>query len=678
MVPEVSRDGVTDWATTIAGMCAAATALCAVGVAAWRSRAARVAREQSQEARTEATHVRRMLDHIHDAVALCDFDGHTQYVNARFRRMFRLQPDERRLGPLEDYFDQRDRWLWRRQLDLCRERSGEVDGVEYRGLRADGGTLPLECTASVIESGGLKLGVLVALRDISHQRLIETSQRALARQLEFFVRAMPLGCIIWDLDFTVQDWNEAAERIFGWSQGEALRKKYSELLAESENDPVERAWDELRRSRAVNRQQCRNRTKSGGSVECEWFHTALVNDDGDVVAVASMIHDVTEHVSLQQQLLHSQKLQAVGTLAGGVAHDFNNLLTTILGNVNLARMQLGPSHPAARGLTDAETAAERAAELTRQLLGFSRKSPAEIRPVQINERLQEAVELFGHSVPAGVKVEADLAPDLWKIAADAGQIGQVVMNLCLNARDAVGETGVVRVTTANRSLRRDFRRTRAWARSKDYVEIAVSDDGSGMDQKTCERIFEPFFTTKPVGQGTGLGLATAYGIVENHGGGIEVESEPGEGATFRVWLPRYQADRAGLQKFWFAQKGEEDCRILVADDEDEVRRLARAILAEQGFEIVEARDGREAIDLVERLGEEIGAVILDLVMPNKSGREAFEEIRRLQPGIPVILSTGYAFDGMPVEESHLLAKPYKPEQLLQAVRGALAAAAAQK
>ena len=619
-----------------------------------------------------------MLDHIHDAVALCDFEGQTQYVNARFRRMFRIAQDERRLGPIEQYFDQRDRWLWRRQLEMCRERAGKVDGVEYRGRRTDGASVPVECTATVIESGGLKLGVLVALRDISHQRLIETSQRALARQLEFFVRAMPLGCIIWDLDFTVQDWNEAAERIFGWTQGEALRKRYAELLAESADDPVTLAWDELRRSRAVSRQQCRNRTKAGGPVECEWFHTALVNDEGEVVAVASMVQDVTERVSLQEQLLHSQKLEAVGTLAGGIAHDFNNLLTTILGNVALARMFLGPSHPSARGLSDAETAAERAAELTRQLLGFSRKNPAEIRPVQINDRLGEAVELFRHSLSSEVEVHADLAEDLWEVAADAGQIGQVVMNLCLNARDAVGAKGVVRISTANRVVDAEFRRTRAWARFKEYVEITVEDDGCGMDEKTRARIFEPFYTTKPVGRGTGLGLATAYGIVENHGGGIEVESELGEGATFRVWLPRYVPERSGLKKFWFAPEAPETCKVLVADDEEEVRRLAQAILVEQGFDTIEARDGFEAVAAVAERGEEIGVVILDLVMPKKSGREAFEEIRRLRPNMPVILSTGYAFDGMPVEESHLLGKPYKPEQLLQAVRGALAAAAADR
>ena len=667
-----------DFSITAAGICAALTAACAAALAVRRGREARAAGLSADEARTEATNVRQMLDHIHDAVALCDFDGQTQYVNARFRRLFKVAPGERRLGPLEDYIDQRDRWLWRRQLEMCRGRSGEVDGVEYRGRRTDGANVPVECAATVIESGGLKLGVLVALRDISHQRLIETSQRALARQLEFFVRAMPLGCIIWDLDFTVQDWNEAAERIFGWTQGEAVRRRYAELLAETADDPVTLAWDELRRSRAVSRQQCRNRTKSGGSVECEWFHTALVNDEGEVTAVASMVHDVTERVSLQQQLLHSQKLEAVGTLAGGVAHDFNNLLTTILGNVNLARMHLGPSHPAARGLSDAETAAERAAELTRQLLGFSRKSPAEIRPVQINDRLREAVELFGHSVPLGVEIHAELAEDLWEVAADAGQIGQVVMNLCLNARDAVGDEGVVRIATANRVLGREFRRAHAWARSDDYVEIMVADNGCGMDEKTRERIFEPFFTTKPVGRGTGLGLATAYGIIENHGGGIEVESSPGQGTTFRVWLPRYEGERSGLQKFWFGPEASENCKVLVADDEEDVRRLAQAILNEQGFETVEARDGREAVEMVERFGDGIGVVILDLVMPNKSGRAAFEEIRRLRPNIPVILSTGYAFDGMPVEESHLLAKPYKAEQLLQAVRGALAAAAAQR
>ncbi|MEZ5397795.1 MAG: PAS domain S-box protein, partial [Bryobacterales bacterium] len=486
---------------TAAGATAVAAGALALAMK-WR-RSARSQRQLVNDARMEAVNARRMLDHIHDAVALCDFDGQTKYVNARFRRLFRLPPNERHLGPLEEYFDQRDRWLWRRQLEMCLERSSKVEGVEYRGLRAGGGVAPVECTASVMESGGLKLGVLVALRDISHQRLIETSQRALARQLESFVRAMPLGCIIWDLDFTVQDWNEAAETIFGWSQGEALRKRYSELMAESDEDAVAMAWGELRRSRAVNRQQCRNRTKSGGTVECEWFHTALVNDDGEVVAVASMVHDVTERVSLQEQLLHAQKLEAVGTLAGGIAHDFNNLLTTILGNVALARMHLGPSHPAARGLADAETAAERAAELTRQLLGFSRKSPSEIRPVQINDRLSEAVELFRHSVPSGVEVEAHLDEGLWEVAADAGQMGQVVMNLCLNARDAVGANGHVKVATANRTLDAEFRRTRPWARSEEYVEIMVSDDGCGMDEKTRARIFEPFYTTKPVGKGTG-------------------------------------------------------------------------------------------------------------------------------------------------------------------------------
>jgi CheY-like chemotaxis protein len=277
-----------------------------------------------------------------------------------------------------------------------------------------------------------------------------------------------------------------------------------------------------------------------------------------------------------------------------------------------------------------------------------------------------------------VEVRAQLADDLWEVAADAGQIGQVVMNLCLNARDAVRTAGFVRISTVNRSLDRDFRRAHAWARAKEYVEITVSDNGCGMDEKTRARIFEPFFTTKPVGQGTGLGLATAYGIIENHGGGIEVESSPGKGASFRVWLPRYQADRAGLQKFWFAPEGAEGCKVLVADDESEVRRLAHAILEEQGFEVIEARDGAEAVDVVSNHGEDLAVVILDLVMPNKSGREAFEEIRRLRPNIPVILSTGYAFDGMPVEESHLLAKPYKPERLLQAVRGALASVAAQR
>jgi PAS domain S-box-containing protein len=511
----------------------------------------------------------------------------------------------------------------------------------------------------------------------ARQGLIDASHRALAQRLEFFVSEMPLGCILWDQDGRVIEWNRAAERIFGWTEAEAFQQRYTDWLApDAERDASVVLWRELREG-ATLRRLCETRTRNRGVIECEWFHTALLDEEGRTVAVASLVQDVTERRTLERQLLQSQKLEAVAILAGGIAHDFNNLLTSVLGNISLALMKLGPAHQAAGGLKDAERAAERASELTRQLLRFSRKSPAELKPVDVNQSVAEVISLLKHSLGPKVTIETKLHPALWKVEGDAGQLAQVVMNLCVNAWDAIGEQGNIRIASANRKLSRGPLDGQSEARPGDFVELAVSDDGSGMDEETLSHLFEPFFTTKETGKGTGLGLAMVYGIVKQHNGWVSVSSRAGEGSTFRIYLPRTGRTSTGEPEILEPQASPIQGTILLADDEDTVRKLAAAVLEHSGHRVIEAKDGQEALDAFCAWREQIRLVVLDLKMPKMSGWEALEHIRRLDQQVPVILTSGCALE----EEregarqrgaQRLLPKPYRAQTLLAAVSESLA------
>lgn len=622
-----------------------------------------------KEAEARAARLRILLDNINDGVYAADPELRPLFVNRRFRSIFGGPCESKQLT---DFVHPDHRNLLAARIERCLQRRENGVRAEYRGRRADGSELPVQIALTAVESGGLLVGLQAVVRDISHERLIETSQRALAQRLEFFFSEMPLACIIWDSDFRVQEWNEAAERIFGWTASEALQCPYAELVAAGPNDPIERALKQLVRGRATSRQQCRNHAKDGSELECEWFHTSLLGDNGEVTAVASMVQDVTQRRSLEQQLAQAQKMEAVGTLAGGVAHDFNNLLTTILGNVALSRMQLGKQHPCERGLKDAEAAAERAAELTQQLLRFSRKSPARAEPIVLSSNLEEVAELFRYGLPSDVRLECEIAEDLWPVEADAGQIGQLVMNLLVNARDAVAAGGCVRLEARNRVLSTEFCEGRAWALPGKWVEIKVIDDGVGIDAGARPRIFEPFFTTKPIGKGTGLGLSVVYGIVNNHRGGLEVESEVGRGTRFSVFLRRTAADRAAGTAELDEPAAGGSATILLADDQKEVRRLTARILADHGYRVIEACDGVEALQAVRARGDEIDLAVMDMTMPNKNGREAFEAMRAAGADFPVVLASGYAGDVEPPPGADYLSKPYTPRELLNTVSAALA------
>ena len=532
----------------------------------------------------------------------------------------------------------------RRHLRECLEERRSAPRFEYRGLRADGVTLELEGHISPLELGGIVVGATSVIRDLARQHLIERSQRAMSQRLEFFVNEMPLGCVIWDLNFAVQEWNQSAESIFGWSHADALHRRYTDFLAREQDTPAAlELWTRLRQGEVVRHREWKNQTKDRGTIECEWFYTAMLDENGSVVAVASMVQDLTERKDLERQLLQSQKLEAIGTLAGGIAHDFNNLLTTILGHTSLALMKLGPDHNVSHGLSDVEAAAERGADLVKQLLRFGKHAPSQVAVVSLNDSVASVVRLLRPGVDSGIRIETELDPVLWDVEGDPSQIEQALMNLVINARDAIEGSGRIVIRSRNRALPAQDTPPALSKPEGEYVEIEVSDDGCGMDSETQRRIFDPFFTTKATGQGTGLGLAMVFSIVRNHSGRVEVNSRPGAGTTFVLRIPRTHRTRKprGVEKDVTPPLPASET-ILLADDEDSVRALGVAILREQGYKVLEAIDGQDAVEIFERFRDEIDLVLLDLTMPRKSGWTAFDEIQEMKSGVKVILTSGYS------------------------------------
>jgi signal transduction histidine kinase len=347
-------------------------------------------------------------------------------------------------------------------------------------------------------------------------------------------------------------------------------------------------------------------------------------------------------IESEERLQHSQKMEAIGTLAGGVAHDFNNLLTAIIGNAQLALAGLRPKDPLYDRLIEIEHSGKCAAELTRQLLIFSRRERLEPSTIDLNDTIGQFAKLLRRIIGEDIELRFQGAADLSTVFADPGQMEQVLMNLAVNARDAMPEGGELIIETQNIIVDETYCRTHPYARPGKYVQISVTDTGAGMNTDTQQHIFEPFFTTKEVGKGTGLGLAMAYGIIKQHEGMIEVYSEVGHGTTFKIYLPAQE--KAVEEKVHETQpmlKGGAET-ILVAEDDETLQRLLTGMLTGLGYKVILTRDGEAAVETYSSHRDQIDLVILDMVMPRMGGREAYERIRTLGSDVPVIFMTGYS------------------------------------
>jgi PAS domain S-box-containing protein len=401
------------------------------------------------------------------------------------------------------------------------------------------------------------------------------------------------------------------------------------------------------------------------------FSGPVLTETGELVGRVFVTRDVTQERALEEQLRQSQKMETLGTLAGGVAHDFNNQLTAILGNTRLALDSL-PDDPALRvTLLELERAAEHCAQLTRGLLTFARRAPARQQPIELAGLLREVSALLRPTLPQSIALQIEVDPELPPALGDPTQIQQILLNLGVNARDAIGAAGEITIEARGRTLALADCAGRASARPGRFVVLSVRDDGAGMEARTVERIFDPFFTTKPLGTGTGLGLAIVYGLVRANQGWIEVESELGSGSTFRVFLPAADAGVLPEASPQTPVRRAGNERILLAEDEPPVRRVARLALQREGYTVIEACDGLEAVEWLRSGAEPPDLAVLDISMPRMGGLEALAEIRRLLPDLPVLLTSGHFNDAAPSPDVECLPKPYRPALLAERVRAVL-------
>ncbi|MBC7843910.1 MAG: response regulator [Gemmatimonadaceae bacterium] len=405
-----------------------------------------------------------------------------------------------------------------------------------------------------------------------------------------------------------------------------------------------------------------------------------MRDAAEIVGGVIVARDVTERRKLEQQLQQAQRLDTVGRLAGGIAHDFNNLLTAILSSASVARECLPPDHEVQADLADVQLAGERATQLTKQLLAFARRQPVSQQPLDLNERVGTMERMLSRLVGPDVALRVTLGEGLWHVRADGPQLEQVLVNVVVNARDAMPRGGRLTVRTGNRTLEDGTIVLPRPMPAGDYVEIVVSDTGSGMDEETLAHVFEPFYTTKPVGQGTGLGLAMCYGIIRQHHGVIWIESAPARGTTVFILLPRYEgalpvkSDRPRTDTPTAVTTGTET--ILLVEDEPQVRAVAARALRAAGYRVLEATNGRDGVQVARRERDAIDLIVSDVVMPEMGGKEMVELARQYLPTVAVLFVSGYTAGSFPLPNddssaSMFLQKPFTPQELLAMVRQVL-------
>jgi PAS domain S-box-containing protein len=415
-----------------------------------------------------------------------------------------------------------------------------------------------------------------------------------------------------------------------------------------------------------------HRDKEGDTVYTEVKSFPLKNSRGEIISAIEIHNDITEKKKLEEQLLHSQKMEAVGTLAGGVAHDFNNILTAIIGYSSLMQMKMTENDPFRPSVNSILASTERAANLTQSLLAFSRKQVLSPKHVDMNTIVRRVEKLTERLIGEDIEMTLVLHNKPLPIKADTGQLEQIMINLFTNARDAMPQGGNLSIETGEVELSNDYIKSHGYGKAGKYALLTVTDTGVGMDKKTIKRIYEPFFTTKSTGKGTGLGLAMVYGIVKQHSGYISVYSEPGIGTTFKVYLPQINTAIEHIRTVSAPLPKGCTETLLVAEDDSSVRNLTTAVLKGFGYTVIEASDGEEALLKFRDNKDTIKLLVLDAIMPKKNGQEAYNEIKKLNPSIKAIFTSGYTAEIIQTknileEGITLLSKPVSPNKLLNTV-----------
>jgi PAS domain S-box-containing protein len=636
---------------------------------------ARTLRQVGTERRLAESEARlaRVIGSAKDAVIVVEDDGTISLFNpaaevifgcpaarAIGRRVSDFIPDEP--GPDSDAADD-PAAAWTHRLRAGRH-----------GVRANGEAFPLEATVARGEAAGRRFHTVVA-RDITARRAAEDALRLRDRA----IRAVEQGIVITDAnrpDHPIVYASPGFERMTGYPSDAAIGRNCRFLQGrDTDPDPVARIRAAVGRGEACTAVLL-NYRRDGTPFWNELSLSPIREEDGRLGYFVGVQTDVTERRRLEEQLRQSQKMEAIGQLAGGVAHDFNNLLTVINGYSSLLMRDVPTDEPAREMLAEIRKAGERSAGLTRQLLAFSRQQVVVPRLLDLNEVIAGTAAMLRRLIGEDVRLGTVPFPDLWAVRADPGMIEQVLLNLAVNARDAMPRGGSLTVATRNVELDGEYARVRPEARPGPHVLLSVSDTGVGMTDDVKGRIFEPFFTTKGPGKGTGLGLATVFGIVKQSGGHIGVESAVGVGTTFRVYFPRAEGAAGPHEEHPAPVPAAGAETVLLVEDESAVRCLVRHVLASHGYTVLEASDGGEAGQIESAYRGPIHLLVTDVVMPGEGGRSVAERIAASRPGVRVLFISGYTNDavvrhGILHESVDFLQKPFTPAALAHKVREVL-------
>jgi PAS domain S-box-containing protein len=616
-------------------------------------------------------------ENVADLIAVVDTEGHRIYNSPSYERVLGYTLEELKATPSFQQIHPEDRERVKQASERARQ-TGLGATLEYRLLRKDGQPRFFESTSSVIRNArGVPEKLVIVNRDITDRKKTEESLRKSEASFRSIVEDAPYGIYRAGADGSLIRVNPALVKMLDYGSPE-------ELLGVDPHTEIFRHPGECQRlNETLSREgECRDvevdwKRKDGTPIIVRCSGRCVRGEQGAPEFFEIFAEDVTERRVLERQLRTAQKMEAIGRLSGGIAHDFNNLLGVIIGFGDVLKRKLGPDSPLLEHAEEIVKAGRRAAALTRQLLAFSRQQVLTPRVVNLNTLVTDMGKMLPRLIGEDISVSVNLASDLGQVKADPGQIEQVIMNLAVNARDAMPQGGRLEIVTANVELDLAFTRQHPGSKPGQYVMLSVSDTGIGMDPETQAHIFEPFFTTKEHGKGTGLGLATVYGIVKQSGGYILVESALGKGATFKFYLPRVYESLAAEEPAPASRpalSGTET--ILLVEDSDPLRKLAESFLVSHGFHVLVAEDGEKALAAVQRHAARIDLLLTDVVMPGINGRVLAERLSARQPGLRVLYMSGYsdsfiAGHGVLEPGTHLIHKPFEEEALVRAVRALL-------
>jgi two-component system, cell cycle sensor histidine kinase and response regulator CckA len=612
-----------------------------------------------------------------DMIAIVDMEGRRIFNSLSYQKVVGYSPEELQASSAFEQIHPDDRERVKNAAEDAR-RSGIGKTLEYRLRHKNGNWLVLESTSSVIlNANGDPEKLVIVNRNVTERKRAEEALRRSEADFRSVVEHAPYGIYRASINGRLLQVNPALQKMLGYPLEEELLSRALATDIFRHNGEYQRLVELLSQTEEIKdmEMEWKRQDEMPITVRCSGRR---INDENGVPAYFEVFaEDVTEKRVLERQLRTAQKMEAIGRLSGGIAHDFNNHLGVIIGYSRVLKRQLGGNNPLTEHALEIEKAGQRAASLTKQLLAFSRQQVLTPAVLSLNTLASEMDRMLPRLLGEDIEVSLELDPELGNVKADQGQIEQVIMNLAVNARDSMPEGGKLKIQTANVVLDQIYTRNHPGSKAGDYVMLAVTDTGTGMDAGTLTHMFEPFFTTKERGKGTGLGLATVYGIVKQSNGYIWVESALGKGSAFQIYLPRHEGQPAAeVLKTGIAENLRGSESILLAEDSEALRKLAQSNLESAGFRVMSAQSGEEALAIATRHASIFDLLLTDVVMPGMNGRVLAEQLLPRQPGMKVLYMSGYtdsfiAGHGVLEPGTYLLHKPFTEEILIRKVREVL-------